>query len=72
MKDVEPSKAAELEKHVLEFWDRVYQAWLMSNVESPSMVGPKVPLSAVSASWNNFIESVRKTPGWLNNPNFSQ
>jgi len=39
MKDVEARKAADLERNVLEFWDRVYEAWLMSAIESSS-VGP--------------------------------
>jgi len=62
MKDVEASKAADLERNVLEFWDRVYQAWLMSAIESSS-VGPKVPSSAVASSWKNFIDIVQNTPG---------
>jgi len=58
MKDAEASKAADLERNVLEFWDRVYQAWLMGAVESSS-VGPKVPSSAVAFSWKNFIDIVQ-------------
>lgn len=63
LKDVDKAKAAEFEKHVLEFWDRVYQAWLMGSVESSSNVGPKVSSSAVFASWENFLDTIQKTPG---------
>lgn len=61
MKDVDDQKAALLEKHILELWDRVYQAWMMSSAE-PS-VGPTVTTGAVFASWDNFIDGIQKTPG---------
>lgn len=66
LKDVDKTKAAEFEKHVLEFWDRVYQAWLMGAIDSSSLVGPKVPSSAVFSSWENFVDIIQKTPGCLN------
>ncbi|KAJ9599934.1 hypothetical protein L9F63_009762 [Diploptera punctata] len=38
MKNVEEEKAVQFEKQILELWDRVYQAWLMSSTEKT--VGP--------------------------------
>ncbi|PNF24150.1 Transmembrane protein 245 [Cryptotermes secundus] len=64
MKDVDDQKAALLEKQILELWDRVYQAWLMSSTE-PS-VGPTVTTGAVFSSWNNFIDGMQKTPELFN------
>jgi hypothetical protein len=61
MKDVDDQKAALLEKHILELWDRVYQAWMMSSTEP--VVGPTVNTGAVFASWDNFIDGIQKTPG---------
>jgi hypothetical protein len=61
MKDVDDQKAALLEKQILELWDRVYQAWMMSSAE-PS-VGPTVTTGAVFASWDKFIDGMQKTPG---------
>lgn len=66
LKDVDKAKAAEFEKHVLEFWDRVYQAWLMGSMESSSNVGPKVSSSAVFTSWENFLDMMQKTPDLFN------
>jgi len=62
LKNVEESKAGELEARVLELWDRVYQAW-MSSVDANGVGGPSVPPSAVYASWENFVDGVQKTPG---------
>jgi hypothetical protein len=61
MKDVDDQKAALLEKQILELWDRVYQAWMMSSAEQS--VGPTVTTGAVFTSWNNFIDGMQKTPG---------
>jgi hypothetical protein len=61
MKDEDDQKAALLEKHILELWDRVYQAWMMSYSEPA--VGPTVSTGAVFASWDNFIDGIQKTPG---------
>ncbi|KAL0269708.1 UNVERIFIED_CONTAM: hypothetical protein PYX00_007348 [Menopon gallinae] len=65
LKDVDKAKAAEFEKHLLEFWDRIYQAWLMSALET-SKVGPKVDNEAVFASWSNFVDLLYKTPDLFN------
>jgi hypothetical protein len=61
MKGVDDQKAALLEKQILDLWDRVYQAWMMSSAE-PS-VGPSVSTGAVFASWDNFMDGMQKTPG---------
>lgn len=57
-------KAALLEKQILDLWDRVYQAWMMSSGE-PS-VGPTVTTGAVFTSWDNFMDGMQKTPGITN------
>ncbi|KDR24460.1 transmembrane protein 245 isoform X2 [Zootermopsis nevadensis] len=64
MKDVDNQKAALLEKQILDLWDRVYQAWMMSSGE-PS-VGPTVTTGAVFTSWDNFMDGMQKTPELFN------
>jgi hypothetical protein len=64
MKDVEDQKAVLVEKQILDLWDRVYQAWMMSSAQ-PS-VGPSVTTGAVFSSWDNFMDGVQKTPGITN------
>ncbi|PSN29582.1 hypothetical protein C0J52_27811 [Blattella germanica] len=60
MKNVDDEKAVQLEKQILELWDRVYQAWMMSQTEKS--VGPVVTKEAVFASWDNFMDGMQKTP----------
>ncbi|XP_063221270.1 transmembrane protein 245 [Bacillus rossius redtenbacheri] len=65
LEEVEEEKAVQIEKQLLELWDRVYQAWMMSGAE-PSAVGPSVSSSAVFASWENMQDLVQKTPELFN------
>ncbi|XP_043273507.1 transmembrane protein 245 isoform X2 [Venturia canescens] len=66
VKDFEPSKAEMLEKKVLELWDRLYQAWMMSDAD-PDMIGPTVDVAAAMSVWESFRESFAKMPTqWFN------
>ncbi|KAK6635525.1 hypothetical protein RUM44_000777 [Polyplax serrata] len=63
---MDKAKAIEFEKHIIELWDRIYQAWLVGSVESKSTIGPKVTTSAVFSSWDNFLGSLHKMPDMFN------
>lgn len=60
-------KAAQLETQVLDLWDKVYQAWMVSNIDS-QVVGPKVANTAVFSSWESLVDGIKKTPGTCNVP----
>ncbi|XP_054266292.1 transmembrane protein 245 isoform X2 [Macrosteles quadrilineatus] len=62
LSEVSEEKALEVEDRVLDLWDRVYQAWMMSAIEKKTTIGPKVTSSAVYQTWDNFIDIVHRTP----------
>lgn len=55
-------KVNEMEKIVLELWDRIYQAWLV-NSSDENVVGPKVTSDAVYQIWDSLTLNIQKTPG---------
>ncbi|KAG8226008.1 hypothetical protein J437_LFUL015934 [Ladona fulva] len=68
----EESEAREkLESQVLELWDRVYQAWVMGS-SSNTANGPHVTDEAVLSSWDNLLDTVKKTPALTNFNAWSQ
>ncbi|XP_034243899.1 transmembrane protein 245 isoform X1 [Thrips palmi] len=66
LKNADADKADLLEQRVLELWDRIYQAWMMTSTDVPGAMGPRVSSSAVYASWESFLDGVMKTPELLN------
>lgn len=60
-KDVEPVKAEIMERKVLELWDRLYQAWMMSHDNSDT-IGPSVDIDAAFSVWESLKESFVKSP----------
>ncbi|XP_065207429.1 transmembrane protein 245 [Planococcus citri] len=58
-------KVNELEKIVLELWDRIYQAWLV-NSSDDNIVGPKVTSDAVYQIWDSLTLNIQKTPEIMN------
>lgn len=63
MINIDSSKSEQLEKQILELWDRVYQNWMSTNDSSH---GPKVTDDAVLLTWNSFIEDLQKSPEMFN------
>ncbi|KAK0182480.1 hypothetical protein PV327_000619 [Microctonus hyperodae] len=61
VKDLEPAKAEILEKKVVELWDRLYQAWMMSD-EASDMIGPTVDVTAALSVWESIRDSFGKMP----------
>ncbi|CAD6236263.1 GSCOCG00012466001-RA-CDS [Cotesia congregata] len=65
-KDVEPVKAELMERKVLELWDRLYQAWMMSHDNSDT-IGPSVDIDAAFSVWESLKESFIKSPSQMFN-----
>lgn len=50
-----------METKVLELWDRIYQAWMMSN-ENPDLIGPTVDATAAYSVWESIKENYGSIP----------
>lgn len=50
-----------MEKKFLELWDRLYQAYMMSDSNS-DMIGPSVDMDTAYSAWESLKEGFGKSP----------